>query len=119
MAFRVPEVRGFLHIHVDGSYLQVRTGIKGLWCQGGCLGGIEPVPTRVCLMCFQGAVLINTSRGPLIDTQAVITALKAKTLGGLGRQAQSFRGTQIHTMTSPFLALEPRQVIHSGLYLNL
>jgi hypothetical protein len=39
---------------------------------------------HVCLMCFQGAVLINTSRGPLIDTQAVITALKAKTLGGLG-----------------------------------
>jgi D-lactate dehydrogenase len=30
-----------------------------------------------------GTMLVNTSRGALVDTQAAITALKAKTLGGL------------------------------------
>lgn len=71
--------------------------------------GTEPVPTRVCLTCVQGAVLINTSRGPLIDTQAVIMALKAKTLGGLGRQAR-FLKKEKYTNISPFLVLEP----HTG-----
>lgn len=38
--------------------------------------------SRVAVL--QGAMLINTSRGALIDTKAVIAALKSKHLGALG-----------------------------------
>jgi len=32
----------------------------------------------------QGVVLLNTSRGGLVDSQAVIQALKTKHIGGIG-----------------------------------
>lgn len=42
------------------------------------------INTETLGMMKKGAVLINTSRGGLIDTNAVIEALKTKQLGGLG-----------------------------------
>jgi len=33
----------------------------------------------------QGIVLLNTSRGGLVDSQAIIQALKSKHIGGIGK----------------------------------
>lgn len=39
---------------------------------------------------MQGVVIINTSRGGLVDSKAVIDSLKKKHIGGIGMYAPPF-----------------------------
>jgi D-lactate dehydrogenase len=57
----------------------------------------------------QGVILINTSRGPVIDTKAMLQALKANRLAGVG----------IDVLEGEELIKEEKELLHDVKKLNL